>query len=85
MIPSTKASGAEGSATMSAAVANMKSSLTTLNPSLVGFNEPIPREDTPSFTPSLKSDDAILPIGVDSRIFALPIKLEPDSLKDTIL
>ena len=35
IIPETNASGAEGSATISAAVANMKSSPTTLYPSLV--------------------------------------------------
>ena len=41
-------------------------------------------EETPSFTPSSKSEDAILPIGVP-RILALPTKLEPLSLSDTIL
>jgi len=76
MIPSTKASGAEGSATISAAVESMKSSPTTFIPSLVAFRDPIPLEETPSLTPSLMRDSAILPIGVE-RIFALPIKLVP--------
>jgi len=83
-MPSTKASGADGSATMSAAVANMKSSPTMFTPSLVGFNEPIPLDETPSFTPSSIRDCAILPIGVP-RSLALPMKFEPLSLSDTIL
>ena len=69
---------------MSAAVANIKSSPTTLIPSLVILREPIPLEETPNFTPSLISEDAILPIGVE-RIFALPTKLEPLYLSYTIL
>ena len=44
----------------------------------------IEEEETPSFTPSSIKEDAILPIGV-LRIFALPIKFEPLSLRDTIL
>ena len=68
--PLTKASGAEGSATISAAVARMKSSPTTLQLSYL-TKEPIPRDETPSFTPSSKREDAIFPIGV-SRILAFP-------------
>ena len=40
------------------------------------FNEPTPRDDTPSVTPSPIKDDAILPIGVESNC-ALPLKLFP--------
>ena len=83
-MPSTKASGAEGSATISAAVARVKSSPTTLYPSFVLFKDPTPLDETPSLTPSPHKLDAILPIGV-LRIFAFPIKLFPSSLRETIL
>ena len=52
IMPSTKASGAEGSATISAAVARVKSSPTTLYPSFVLFKDPTPLDETPSLTPS---------------------------------
>ena len=51
-MPSTKASGAEGSATISAAVARVKSSPTTLYHSFVLLKDPTPLDETPSLTPS---------------------------------
>ena len=49
----------------------------------VSSREPMPLEETPSLTPSSRSDLAILPIGV-FRIFAFPIKLVPSSLRERI-
>ena len=45
-------------------VASMKSLPTILHPSLFIWRDPIPREETPSFTPSSIKEDAILPMGV---------------------
>ena len=72
----------EGSATISAAVANMKSSPTTAKPSLVCWSEPTPREDTPSFTPSSIRFYNVTHWGIHN--FCLTIKLDP-LLRETIL
>ena len=62
---------AEGSATISAAVASIKSSWITSTPPLLTI-VPTAREDTPKVAPASISDFTIHPIGV-SAIFALPI------------
>ena len=57
-------------------VARVKSSPTTLYPSLVLFRDPTPLDETPSLTPSPIRFCAILPIGVE-RSCAFPLKLFP--------
>ena len=75
---------ADGSATISAAVASIKSSPTLMIPSLSRVTVPMPREDTPNLPPDSRRPLAIFPIGVSVSL-ALPMKLDPSCSKLTII